>query len=567
MPNYVLGLDINDYNTSAALVGDDRLLAAVQEERLNREKRTRRFPVQAMNYCLRQAGIGLRDLAAVAVSVNPAIYLEALNPLQSERARWRGELLYAPLNYLLGQTPGADAQALQVHLRDAQLGDVRVHYVAHHDSHAATAYYLSPFADAAVLSIDAFGEKETTVFYRANGAAIERLRHVEFPHSVGSFYAALTEFLGLVPDRHEWKLMAAAAHGDPDVYYAPLKSLIFRTAPAAFEVNLPYFNYYQFHRPGRFTRRLCELLGEPYAADAAPDRRFFDIAAATQKVTEDLVFALLNDLAEIVPSENLCLCGGVAMNCVLNGKIPAHTPFKKVFVPPMPDDSGSCIGAAWRVAIGELGRPRPAPMVHNYLGPAFSDEQIEAELRRDKIRFARPDDIAPTAAQKIADGRLVGWFQGGVEFGDRALGNRSILADPRDPASPIRINETIKNRRPYQPFAPSVLAERADDFFQTTMPSPFMEKTFYVRPARAGKIPAVLGPDGSARVQTVTGEQNALYHRLIAAFADMTGVPLVLNTSFNLRGEAIVCTPRDALRTFYSSGLDVLCLGPFLIEK
>ncbi|HPQ68634.1 MAG TPA: carbamoyltransferase C-terminal domain-containing protein [bacterium] len=567
MPNYVLGLDINDYNTSAALIGDDRLLAAVQEERLNREKRTRRFPVQAMNYCLRQAGIGLRDLAAVAVSVNPAIYLEALNPLQSERARFRGELLYAPLNYLLGQTPGADAQALQVHLRDAQLGDVRVHYVPHHDSHAATAYYLSPFDEAAVLSIDAFGEKETTVFYHAHGTTIERLRHVEFPHSVGSFYAALTEFLGLVPDRHEWKLMAAAAHGDPDVYYAPMKSLIHRTGPAAFEVDLAYFNYYQFHRPGRFAPRLCELLGEPYAADAAPDQRYFDIAAATQKVTEELVFALLDDLAQLVPSKNLCLCGGVAMNCVLNGKVPAHTPFVDVFVPPMPDDSGSCIGAAWHVAIRELGGPRPAPMVHNYLGPAFNDEQIEAELRRDKIRYLRPDDIAQTAAQKIADGRIVGWFQGGVEFGDRALGNRSILADPRDPASPLRINETIKNRRPYQPFAPSVLAERAGELFATAMPSPFMEKTFYVKPAQAGKIPAVLGPDGSARVQTVTDEQNALYHRLIAAFADLTGVPLVLNTSFNLRGEAIVCSPRDALRTFYSSGLDALCLGPFLIEK
>ena len=255
------------------------------------------------------------------------------------------------------------------------------------------------------------------------------------------------------------------------------------------------------------------------------------------------------------------------MNCVLNGKIAANTPFKNIFVPPMPDDSGTSIGAALRVYHNTLHSPRCAPITHNYFGPSFTDAQIEAELQRSKARYEKLADPCATAANLLADGMLVGWFQDAMEFGDRALGNRSILGDPRNPEIPGRINSLVKDREAFQPFAPAVLAERAGEFFASAAPSPFMEKTFSALPGKGWLIPAVLGADGSARVQTVTAAQNEKFHRLIEAFDRITGIPMILNTSFNLRGEPIVCAPRDALRTFFSSGLDALFLGPFVIRK
>lgn len=563
----VLGLDINDYNTSAALVADGAVVAGAQEERFTRVKRTRAFPVNAMQWCLERGGLELKDVSAVAVSVNPAIYMEALNPAQSGQARWRGELLTAPLNWLLGLTPGADALATHVRVKDAALGELDVHYVTHHDAHAAGAFYLSPFDNAAALTIDAFGEKDTTVFYNASGTHIDRLRAIEFPHSIGSFYAAMTEYLGLTPYRHEWKLMAAAGHGDAAAFIRKMRTLIFPTEKGCFEVNLPYFNYHQFHRPGFFTDKLETLLGPRYAMDAEPDARYFDIAAATQKVTGEIVFHLLDYLNARTGAERLCLSGGVAMNCVLNARIPAETRFRDVFVPPMPDDSGTSIGAALHVAHTVFRAPRGPAMVHNYIGPEFSEEQIKTELERAKVKFERIDDVSAAAAKSIADGQLAAWFQCGMEFGDRALGARSILADPRDPGIPARISALVKDRRSYQPFAPSILAERAREWFVNAMPSPFMDRALLTFSDKKKLIPAVLNADGSARVQTVTQKQNPLFYHLISEFDKLTGVPLVLNTSFNQRGEPIVCTPRDALRTFFSSGLDVLFIGPYRVVK
>lgn len=563
----VLGLDLNDHNTSAAIVVDGVVRAAAHEERFNREKRTRRFPLSAMNFCLASAGATLREVDAVAVSVNPAIYLESLNTANSERARYRGELLYAPVNYLLGLTPGVDSTSARLSVAAEPLGGLDLHYVRHHDCHAAASFLTSPFDAAAVLSVDAFGEKETTVLYAGEGNALRRLHSVEFPHSVGCFYAVLTEFLGLRPDRDEWKLMAAAAHGSARRFIGAMRELIRCAEGGRVEMDLAAFSHYLFHRPGLFSPRLVERLGPAYGPGAEPDERFFDIAAATQAVTEEVVFGLLRHLATLVPSRDLCLGGGVALNCVLNGKITANTPFRRVFVPPMPDDSGTSVGAALSVAATAFDAPRAASMVRNDWGPSFDDDAIEAELTRAKARFERVSSPAAEAAGALAAHRLVGWFQGGMEFGDRALGHRSILADPRDASAPSRIAAEIKARRSYQPFAPSVLAERAGEWFVDAAPSPFMEKTFRVRTEHAASIPAVLGPDGAARVQTVTAEQNELFHRLIATFEAVTGVPAVLNTSFNEDGEPIVATPRDALRTYFATGLDDLFIGSFRVRK
>ena len=557
----ILGLDINDYNTSAALVVKGKVVSAAQQERFNREKRTRRFPVQAVLFCLKKAGLTIADLDAVALSVNPAIYLENLQPAQSESIRFRGELLAAPVNYLLG---ALGAMPGQTQLRT---GDVTVHYITHHDAHAACAFYLSGFDSAAVCTWDAFGEKESTVMFSGKGTKINRIQNVEFPHSLGSFYSAITEFLGFRPLFDEWKVMAAAAHGNPESYLSVMQNLICATDSGGIEVNLPFFNYYQFHRPGSFTEKLVGLLGESYAKESRRDKRFLDIAAAAQRVCEQVAFALLNHLSSKVKSPNLCLAGGFAYNCVLNGKIQDNTPFRNVFVPPMPDDSGTSAGAALAVAHRQKGAMRTKALTDNYFGPGFTDAQIKAELQKAKIRFSRIADPSVQAAKLIAQGKLVGWFQGRMEFGDRALGNRSILADPRNPKIPGRLNRTVKEREPFLPFAPAVLAQKARDWFVGTLPTPFMEKAVKVRPEVAAAIPAVLGPDHSARVQTVTRKQNPRFFELIQAFDQLTGVPMVLNTSFNLTGEPIVCSPRDALRTFFCCGLDALVIGSFLVRK
>ncbi len=567
MHKVILGIDVNDYNTSAALLIDGTIVAAAQEERFNREKLTRRFPIHAIDFCLSQQGIELKDLDAIAVSVNPAIYLECLNPAQSERARYRGEILYGVPNYILGRQPHINALATHLRIEVENLNDIKIHYVTHHDAHAGIAYFASPFPEAAILSVDGFGEKETAVYFKASSNKITRIKNVEFPQSIGLFYAAITEYLGFKPFDEEWKIMGASAYGDPSRYSNVFQELLRFTSDGAFEVRLPYFNYYQFHRPGLFHNRLVARLGPAYDRTQSPDQRFFDIAAAAQKRVEEVVLDMLCYLATQVHTENLCLSGGVALNCVLNGKIHMHTPFKRVFVPPMPDDSGTSLGAALWTYHCIYGGQRSYVMDHNYLGPSYTTASIERMLVTSKIRYRGLADPEKTAAQLIAQGNVIGWFQGGMEFGDRALGNRSILADPRDPTVKDRINEQIKFRESFRPFAPSVLHEYVGSYFDNPVPSPFMDKTLIVQKEKRALIPAVTHVDGTARLQTVTRSQNMRFYNLIEEFRRLTGIPMVLNTSFNVKGEPIVCSPQDAIRTFYTCGLDALIMDRFLIEK
>ncbi len=564
----ILGLDVNDYNTSAALLINGRIVSAAQEERFNREKLTRKFPINSINYCLSANSLNWNDLDAVAVSVNPAIYLECLNVAQSERARYRGEILYAVPNFILGLQKGISTGAtnLNIHIKDSK--NIKLHYITHHDSHAATAYFTSKFEDSAILTLDGFGEKETVVYYKAVGNKITRLQSIEFPHSIGCFYAVMTEFLGYKPFNEEWKIMGASAYGNYRRYYHKLKNLIRYTGDGRFEMDLTYFNHYQFHRPGGFTNKLINILGLPYSSKCREhDERFFDIASAVQKVTEELVFELLRYLYSIVPTKNLCLSGGVAMNCVLNGKITSHTPFENVFIPPMPDDSGSSIGAAL-YAFHHIyeGKSRWV-MKDSYLGPSFSDDEIRRELNKFKLDYRELKTPEKEAAKLLSEGKIVGWFQGGMEFGDRALGNRSILADPRRVEIKDMIIERIKFREKFQPFAPSILDEFKNEYFENVAFTPFMEKTYKVLPQKRRFIQAVVHNDNSSRIQTVTKEQNPKFYKLIFEFKKLTGIPLVLNTSFNVSGEPIVCNPTDAVRTFYSCGLDALIIGKYLLIK
>jgi len=563
----ILGMDVNDYDTACALVQNGRIIAAAQEERFCGEKQTRRFPARSLSFCLEKAGLNLGDLDTVAISVNPAIYLEALNPVQSERVRFRGELLYSPVNYMLGLQRGIEnlSTSLSVHLKDRP--DLRIQYVTHHDAHAAVGFFPSPFQEAAIFSADGFGEKETMVHYHARNNEIKRLASIEFPHSLGLFYSVVTEYLGLRHHNDEWKVMGAAGHGNPKRYRKHFQELLRYSEDGLFEMDLSYFNHYLFHRPGGYTPKWTELFGSPYEPGQEPDERFFDIAAAAQVQIEEVVFEILRHLFKRTRTRNLCMTGGVAMNCLLNGKIHLNTPFENVFVPPMPTDAGTSIGAALWTTFNTNRRARRYRMAHNYFGPSFSDDQIGKELGLYKIPCRRLNRPEKTCARLLSDGWIVGWFQGELEFGDRALGNRSILADPRDVAVKQRINEAVKFREAYRPFAPSILEEKAAEYFDYVAPSPFMDRIINVRPEKRPLIPAVVHVDGSARLQTVSKKQNPLFHGLIREFERLTGVPIVLNTSLNVQGEPIVCSPRNAIRTFYTSGLDALILGPYLLVK
>jgi len=566
MPKYVLGIDMNDVSTSACLVRDGQVVAGAQEERFNREKKTRRFPLKAIDWCLGSEGLAPGDVDAVAVPVNPAIYLENPSPAFTERARFRGELLYSPLNFLLGAYLGmaGGSSVLEVELDGG--GALKIHYVRHHDAHAAGAYYQSPFDNAAIFTADAFGEKDSTVWYTGSGAQIERLRAVEFPYSVGCFYSAMTEFLGFRPYHDEWKIMGAAAHGDPGRYAAAMEKLISAGPGGTIKIDLDYFNYHLFHRPGMFSNRLAELLGEPYR-DCERDERFFDIAAAAQRAAERVMLELMRGFQKETKNGNLCFSGGVAMNCLLNGKIAEETGFENVFVPPMPDDSGTSAGAALAVARKLDPGLGTSHVVHNSVGPGYGEAEIEDVLKLAKARYRRSAEPEREAARLAASGMVVGWYQGRMEFGERALGNRSILADPRDEEMHERITERVKFREPFRPFSPSVLAEHQAEWFESGAPVYFMEKAVRVKPEKRRLVPSVVHADGTARLQTVTRESSPLFYALIEEFYAVTGVPMVLNTSFNLRGEPIVESPRDALRTFYSCGIDQLVIGPFIISK
>jgi carbamoyltransferase len=564
---WILGLNSIGFNTSAALLGNGEIIAAVEEERLIREKKTRKFPSASIRWAMNQATIEWSNLAAIGIAWNPSINLEGHNAAQTARARYQGEMYYSIPSHLM-QMRGEMAGEYSEQVLSFENGPpTRVIYVRHHMCHAAS-FYFSPFEDAAILTVDAFGEKECTTFSAGTGKKIETVWSQEFPQSLGGYYSAMTEYLGFQPQSDEWKLMGASSYGDPKRFLPKLCELVRLDPNGGFELDLSYFNFYQFHRPLRYTLKLRELVGLAPNPKAKPlDQDYYDLAAGAQALFEDIYFHLLNQLHKRTKSKNLVVAGGCALNSAANGKILEKTGFQNVFIPPAPDDSGGCLGAAYYVWHQIFGRERGPAMETNALGPSHSEGEIQETLAKYKVRHRKMNNVAVETARLLKDGKIIGWFQGRMEFGDRALGNRSILADPRDASMKDKVNETVKYREPFRPFAPSILIEHLDEYFKGAVATPFMEKVFPVLENKREQIPAVVHVDGSGRLQTVSRKHNPLYYELISEFKKLTGVPVVLNTSFNLKGEAVVCSPTDALRTFFSSGLDALVLGPFLIEK
>jgi carbamoyltransferase len=589
----ILGISCYFHDASAALLEDGALIAAAEEERFSRKKHDYNFPHQAISFCLEQAGISGKELDYVVFFEKPFVKFDRLMKtalsgfpgtywpfVQSMRA-WLFDKLWVKsfIAKSLGVSPD------------------QILFSEHHLSHAASAYFCSPFKDAAVLTFDGVGEWATTTMGVGRGNELTLTQELHFPHSIGLLYSAFTAFLGFEVNEGEYKVMGMAPYGNPR-YTDEVWKVVRQEDDGSFWLDPRYF---AFHRSTRrsYSHKFTELFGEPrdpkapfftessgypgyygerpanYSELCRYNQRYADIAASIQKVTEELILGLANELHRQTGLTKLCLAGGVALNSVANGRILRETPFKELYVQPSAGDGGGALGAAlvaWHMGLGQNGKR--FVMEHAYWGKEYSSWEIEQALERAGLKATRLEDedrLIEGTVDRLMGGKVIGWYQGRFEWGPRALGARSILADPRRAEMKDVVNTKIKFREPFRPFAPSVVVESADDYFEleradAQMAARFMLLVVPVREAKHGVIPAV-DHVGTARIQAVHKDVSPLYHRLISSFGQASGAPLVLNTSFNVRGEPIVNSPDNAINTFMKSGIDSLVMGSYIVDK
>ncbi len=566
----MLILGLNDSHSAAAIIRDGTLLAAVREERLSRIKFDDSFPHQAIDYCLREASAGsIKDIDHIVFAWNPGHEIEPHDT--SAAIRYHKNFLHYVPNNLLSHIGGAKQRkrvaAIQQTVTFADGTAMPISFVPHHASHAASAFLVSPFEEAACLTMDAYGDDVTTEFFHGTGHSLRSLGRTSFPHSIGEVYAAITQYLGFRPNCDEWKVMGLASYGDPKRYRSDFASLIrFDPERGELRVALDFFSYYVWS-PRRYTEQFLDRFGPERHPEQELMDRHRDIAASCQERVEDVVLEMSRYLHDRVASRNLCLAGGVAMNSKMNGRLLSDGPFASLWIQPSADDAGGSIGACFHQWNHVLGNSRGFTMEHDYWGPGFTDREIETVLRDSQLPYIRSDRIEHDAAALIAQGEIVGWFQGRMETGQRALGHRSLIADPRDADMKRKINAAVKHREAYRPFAPSILEEHAGEYFTLDHANPYMQMVLEIRPEKRALIPAVTHCDGTGRSQTVSRGTSLRYWTLIDEFRKLTGVPAVLNTSFNDNDEPIVCSPKDAIRCFCSTGIDHLGIGPFLLSK
>ncbi|HEY2461306.1 MAG TPA: carbamoyltransferase C-terminal domain-containing protein [Candidatus Acidoferrum sp.] len=555
-----LGINYSQmHDSSACIVKDGELLFAVAEERISRLKHDAGFPHLAIQACLdfanlragqvdevcfgwQTAGPGYRhDLKLYATGNWPITYLNVLNSTRHFVSMWH-------------QQSGAKRFIQRFGATKA-----RMRFVDHHLAHALSAYAYSGFADSAVVVMDGRGAWEGTSIWHGRNGRLDHVLTIPYPNSIGLFYSDFTEYLGFQRNSDEWKVMGLAPYGKPGVNL----SAFIDPQAEPYRVHIKRLTE---NGSGPFSG-VIPLLGAPRVPESEIEQRHKDIAYAVQEQCEIAMTSVVRMALQKTGSRNLCLAGGVALNSKANGKIVASGMIDKIFVQPAASDDGVALGAALAPYLDHGGRLPNRAMRHAYLGPAFDGGAIEMALKTYKIKYSHVDDPSSVAAELLSHGKILGWFQGRMEFGPRALGGRSILADPRDPEMIVKVNNAVKFREWWRPFAPSFKKEAAGDYLESATDSPFMILTAQVRPEKRSIIPSVTHVDGSARPQTVEREINPLYWSLIDEFGKRTSVPVVMNTSFNLRGEAIVHTPTDAVRTFFSSGMDALVIGSFLVEK
>jgi len=607
MPRYILGINAYHGDAAAAIIRDGQIVAAVEEERFNRVKHCAGFPSQSIRFCLEAAGISIEDVDHVGISRDPSAHLHkkvlfaatrAARQLSMASARASSSVASVDSETKPDSNGNGSGMFRQIKNRLGNAAKVRdlkedlarmfgvpsdrlkaqFHNVEHHRAHLASSFFVSPFERAALLSIDGFGDFISTMWAIGERNSIEVLGQVEYPHSTGIVYTATTQFLGFPHYGDEGKVMGLAPYGRPR-FIREFRDIIRTEERGQFRINLDYFRH---HTEGVemtwdqgspvigkiFSEAFVETFGPRRSPGAPLTERERDIAASLQLRLEEVGFHILDHVHEVTGLTDLGLSGGVAYNSVMNGKILLNTPFKRVYVQPAAGDSGTALGVCFQIHNGVLQQPRGDIMLGAYTGPEFSNDEIKVELERAGLRFEVLNDIELTrrAASDIAGGLVVGWFQGKMEFGPRALGNRSIVVDPRRADMKDILNDRIKKREPFRPFAPSILAERVGDYFEQTHPAPTMLMVYQIKSERRDEIPAVTHVDGSGRLQTVSQELNPRYYQLISDFERMTGVPVVLNTSFN-ENEPIVCTPNDAIQCFLKTKMDVLYLGNNLVRR
>lgn len=581
----VLGLNAYHGDSSACIVIDGRVIAAAEEERFRRVKHWAGFPTEAIRYCLREAGVEAQEIDHIALNRNP-------------RASILKKTLYAltkhpSINVVKDRLKNASKV---INVKESLSSDfdvpsnnikARVHFVEHHTAHLGSAFFVSPFEQAAVVSVDGFGDFVGAMWGIGLGNEIKIMDRVFFPHSLGLFYLAITQFLGFPKYGDEYKVMGLSSYGEPS-YLKEMQKILLLVNEGKFKLNLDYFVHHsngvsmtwEGGEPNLgpvYSAKMKELLGPPRKGqEELITKNQEDIAASMQEAYEQAFFHLLNHVYDRTRIPVLCLAGGCAMNSVANGKIFDKTPFKEVYIQAAAGDAGGAMGAAFFVWNQILGKRRDFVMEHAYWGPRFEDYEISRELKQADcelknldctvLKVENPDELCAMTAREIAGGKVVGWFQGRMEWGPRALGNRSIVVDPRRAEMKDVLNARIKRREPFRPFAPSVLLEKTGEYFEKDYPDPFMIKVYPVRPEKRALIPAVTHVDGSGRLQTVRREDNPLYWRLIKEFEKISGVPVVLNTSFN-ENEPIVCTPSEALNCFTRTKMDVLVMGNWIVRR
>jgi carbamoyltransferase len=575
----ILGINAYHGNASAAILCDGKLVAAVEEERFNRVKYAAGFPAAAIRYCLQTAGITAAEIDHVAVPRNPyarlgtkLLYALRMPSFARERAK-----------VLVKFTGIPEALAASLDVAPEKLR-AKFHRVEHHVAHLASTFYCSPFEEAALLSADGLGDFASSMWGAGFGRRMKFHGSVAFPHSLGLYYSAVTQYLGFLKFGDEYKVMGLGAYGEPE--FLPEFRDIVHANGARFYLGLEYFTH---HRTGpemswaeadktpvlgkMYSEEMPRKLGPTRAPEEPIEQRHKNLACSLQARLEEVYLGMLERLQQETGMKSVCLAGGVAFNCVANGKIPASTGFENVYVHPAAGDAGLAVGAAQFVWHQVLGNPRAFAMEHAYWGPEFSREQIRAAIQASRmgengcaVGELPEEDLLRRAAAIIADGKILGWFQGRAEWGPRALGNRSIVADPRRKEMKEILNRRIKHREIFRPFAPSILAERTGEWFEQAHPSPFMTMAYAVKREKREQIPAPTHVDGTGRLQTVTRTANPRYWKLIGEFERQAGVPVVLNTSFN-DNEPIVCKPEEAIDCFERTQMDALVLGDFLITR
>ncbi|MFA6238281.1 MAG: carbamoyltransferase [Bacteriovorax sp.] len=558
---YILGISCFYHDASACLIKDGVVVAAAQEERFNYDKYSPVFPIQSINYCLQQEGITSYDIDHITFYEKMYLKFErtiishvvgfpfTLKNFMDTMPLWLKDRLIVPL-----------------YIRDELTYNKKIWNIKHHLSHAASSYFLSPFNEAAILTVDGVGEYASATYGYASGNKIEIKKEISYPHSLGLLYSIVTAYLGFRVFSGEGKVMALAEFGEP-VYRKQFDEIIDIRPDGSFCLNMDYFSFNRGEK--MHNKKFIELFGDERIEDDVITERHKNIAATLQKVTEEAVLKMANHLYLETKSKNLCLAGGVFLNVTANSRILKETPFENVYIQPAAGDAGSAIGSALYLYHSILDNEVRHPLKNSSLGPSFSNSQIEIILKNKRLKYTKVstgEDLAKTAARHLADGKVVAWFQGRMEFGPRALGNRSILADPRSAKMKDWLNLTIKHREDFRPFGASVLRGRVSEFFDFEHDSPYMLYVAPIKEKYKDALPAIAHVNGTSRIQTVRREENERYYDVINEFAKLTDVPMVLNTSLN-DTEPIVCTPQSAIDLFLRTKMDILAIEDFIVEK